>query len=309
MHRHKEDPEKSLTINVEYNQLDPLLRTQGDCKGDVADPVTGYSPFPGNANNFVIDMESYAKTLAGEDQGVVLEFVNPKYKDDTRTEFKKPTRLECMMQDIPKLFQKELGTEAKIGFTMYPRWITFSPAKNALEEGVLAVSKGSTAPGTMSSAESDKYIQNQRKLRYAGMDVHVSTPEDLVPVGGIPLTPGPRVYLSSSFGLTQQDIMTKVSGGSMTTRSSLIVEGAHVQLKNLELDGALVIKAANGCKVLVDGLRVQNKGWTFEELQGEHPEHVAIRGYTLAKKETAEYIIHEPGSYVIGKDGELKKLD
>ena len=116
-------------INVEYNQLDPLLSSQGDCKGDVPDPTTGYSPYPGNANNIVIEMGAYAKTLAGEDKGVVIEFVNPKYKDDKRTEFKKPTRLECMMQDIPKLFQKEMGSEANIGFTMFDRWFTFSPAK------------------------------------------------------------------------------------------------------------------------------------------------------------------------------------
>lgn len=74
-------------------------------------------------------MGAYAKTLRGEDQGVVIEFVNPKYKDETRTEFKKPTRLECMMQDIPKLFQKEMGSDAKIGFTTFDRWFTFSPAK------------------------------------------------------------------------------------------------------------------------------------------------------------------------------------
>ncbi len=127
--RHKTDPEKSLVINVEYNQLDPLLKTQGDCKGDVPDPETGLSPYPGNANNIVIGLEAYAKTLRGEDQGVVVEFVNPKYKDDSRTEFKKATRLECMMQDIPKLFQKELGSDVNIGFTTFDRWFTFSPAK------------------------------------------------------------------------------------------------------------------------------------------------------------------------------------
>jgi UDP-sugar pyrophosphorylase len=105
------------------------LKTQGDCLGDVPDPDTGFSPFPGNANNLVIDIGAYAKTLQGEDQGVVVEFVNPKYKDSTRTEFKKPTRLECMMQDLPKLFQKEMGSDANIGFTMFDRWFTFSPAK------------------------------------------------------------------------------------------------------------------------------------------------------------------------------------
>ena len=138
-HRHKSDPSKSLVINVEYNQLDPLLRSQGDCKGDVADPSTGYSPYPGNANNLVIALGAYAKTLRGEDQGVVLEFVNPKYKDETRTDFKKPTRLECMMQDIPKLFQKELGSDVSVGFTMLDRWFTFSPAKVRKKQDSLLV--------------------------------------------------------------------------------------------------------------------------------------------------------------------------
>lgn len=52
--------------------------------------------------------------LKGEDEGVVVEFVNPKYKAGSRTEFKKPTRLECMMQDFPKLMSKELGDAAKV---------------------------------------------------------------------------------------------------------------------------------------------------------------------------------------------------
>ena len=74
---------------MEYNQLDPLLKTQGDRKGDVADPATGYSPYPGNSNILILGMDAYVKTLRGEDQGVVVEFVNPKYKDETRTEFAK----------------------------------------------------------------------------------------------------------------------------------------------------------------------------------------------------------------------------
>ncbi len=36
----------SLTINVEYNLLDPLLRANGYPDGDVND-ATGWSPFPG----------------------------------------------------------------------------------------------------------------------------------------------------------------------------------------------------------------------------------------------------------------------
>lgn len=39
-----------MVLNVEYNQLDPLLRASGHPDGDVNDPATGYSPFPGNIN-------------------------------------------------------------------------------------------------------------------------------------------------------------------------------------------------------------------------------------------------------------------
>ena len=37
---------QTLTINVEYNLLDPLLRASGWDDGDVNDD-TGYSPYPG----------------------------------------------------------------------------------------------------------------------------------------------------------------------------------------------------------------------------------------------------------------------
>mmetsp|Transcript_28099 Transcript_28099/g.59325 ORF Transcript_28099/g.59325 Transcript_28099/m.59325 type:complete len:714 (-) Transcript_28099:469-2610(-) len=308
---HKTDPEKSLVINVEYNQLDPLLSSQGDCKGDVPDPTTGYSPYPGNANNIVIEMGAYAKTLNGEDQGVVIEFVNPKYKDETRTEFKKPTRLECMMQDIPKLFQKEMGSDANIGFTMFDRWFTFSPAKNSLDAGVEDVSKGGTAPGTMSSAESDKYIQNQRKLKFAGVDVDVTEHEDLVPVAGIPVTPGPRVILCPGFAITQREVNSKISGGKITKRSSLVLEGEDLKVNNLDLDGALVIRTGHDCDVTVDGLVVRNTGYDVEEIPegADVPEEVAIRGYTMSKHEVMEIIINEPGKYHIGKDGEVKRVE
>lgn len=310
--RHKTDSSKSLVINVEYNQLDPLLRTQGDCLGDVADPLTGYSPFPGNANNLVIELKSYAKTLRGEDQGVVLEFVNPKYKDATRTEFTKPTRLECMMQDIPKLFQKEMGPECNIGFTTFDRWFCFSPAKNALAAGQAAVRSGSNAPGTMSSAESDKYIQNQRKLKFVGCSLDVTVkPEDYVTYAGILVSPGPRIVLCPAFAISQSELIEKICGPvNISKRSSLVLDGHHLKINGLELDGALVIRAGENSHVTVNGLAVNNKGWELVELDPDqsYPEHVAIRGYTMTKHETKEYVITEPGHFAIGPDGLITRL-
>ena len=307
-----------MVINVEYNQLDPLLKSQGT--GDIPDEATGYSPFPGNANNLVFRIPEYAKTLRGEDQGVVLEFVNPKYKDEqARTEFKKPTRLECMMQDIPKLYQKELESP-QIGFCMFDRWFTFSPAKNSLEAGQGTIAKGGSAPGTLSSAESDKYIQNQKKLEWAGFSIVDSATDDTISdtvlMAGIPVTKGPRVILCPAFSISQEELKDKIVQDSeltITRRSSLVLDGHHLKIDGLALDGALVIRAGEETHVTVQNLRVQNKGWELTDLPPDDaaslPEAVQIRGYTMTKHETAEYLLYEPGHFVIESDGQVRKVE
>lgn len=180
-----------------------------------------------------------------------------------------------------------------------------------MESGIEAVEGGNIAPGTMSSAESDKYIQNQRKLKHAGIDVKVTEAEDLVKIGGIPVTPGPRIILCPGFGITQEEIVRKIEGGSITERSSLVLEGQGLRVKNLKLDGALIIRAGPHCEVEVDGLVVQNKGYELEEIPegAEVDEAVSIRGYTMAKHEAMEIIIEEPGKYYIGSDGVVKKVE
>ena len=183
--------------------------------------------------------------------------------------------------------------------------------QNSLDAGVEDVNKGGTAPGTMSSAESDKYVQNQRKLKFAGVDLDVTGDDDLVQVTGIPVTPGPRIILCPGFAITQQEVMEKIEGGKITKRSSLVLEGEDLKVKNLDLDGALVIRTGHDCDVTVDGLVVRNKGYDVEEIPdgAEVPEEVAIRGYTMKKDEVMEIIINEPGKYHIGADGEVKSIN
>ena len=165
----------------------------------------------------------------------------------------------------------------------------------------------------MSSAESDKYIQNQRKLKFAGVDLPVThVPDDLVPVSGIPITEGPRIVLCPAFGITQEELLDKIQGNvKISKRSSVVLEGHHLTIKNLEVDGALVIRAGEESHVTVDGLKVNNKGWNVvpNDPSKEYPEAVAIRGYTMDKHETAEYLINEPGNFIIGEDGKLTKID
>lgn len=86
------DVNQKITINVEYNQLDPLLRASWNENGDVADK-NGYSFFPGNINVIVMKVSTYLQTL-DKTQGLIPEFVNPKYKDKNKDVFKSATRLE-----------------------------------------------------------------------------------------------------------------------------------------------------------------------------------------------------------------------
>ncbi|CAK0907498.1 unnamed protein product, partial [Prorocentrum cordatum] len=85
----------STTINVEYNQLDPLLK--GTPAGGDKPDASGFSPYPGNINILVFGLEGM-KACLHTTGGIVPEFVNPKWADAEKSKFKKPTRLECMMQ-------------------------------------------------------------------------------------------------------------------------------------------------------------------------------------------------------------------
>jgi len=67
------------------------------------------------------------------------EFVNPKYTDSTKTLFTKPTRLECLMQDFPRLIMecsKVLKKEMPVGFTKFDRWLCFTCVKNNIADAI-----------------------------------------------------------------------------------------------------------------------------------------------------------------------------
>ena len=70
--------EAPLVINVEYNQLEPLLKASG-LGGDTAD-ASGSSPYPGNVNTLIFALKPYAAALSATG-GSMPEFVNPKYED------------------------------------------------------------------------------------------------------------------------------------------------------------------------------------------------------------------------------------
>lgn len=88
---------RQMTVNVEYNQLDPLLRATVNEGGDVNSSHSGLSPFPGNINQLVFKMAPYMRALLAT-SGMMPEFVNPKYTDDskvtTAVNYRQPPAIE-----------------------------------------------------------------------------------------------------------------------------------------------------------------------------------------------------------------------
>ena len=280
------------TINVEYNQLDPLLRATGHPDGDVNDPDTGFSAFPGNINQLLFKLEPYVAAL-DRTRGAMPEFVNPKYADADKTVFKKPTRLECMMQDFPTVLE---GADAsRVGFTSIPAEVCFSPVKNAVVDGVALQARG-THPGVAATGEADQHCAVRLFLRSVGCTVEEAAPATF---GGITAVPGPEVVLKPSFVSCPSEYREKFlnpSSVKISARSSLVVEGSGVTVESLDLDGALVVKCEDGASGSIRDVVVKNKGWVKVADEDSSDEVIKMRGYTLNKIETRTIVFRKDGS-------------
>ena len=230
------------------------------------------------------------------------EFVNPKYADDTKTAFKKPTRLECMMQDYPKL----LSSNAKVGFTVLERAAVreYSPVKNATADGAAKVRAG-LAGACPATGEADLYAFNCDLLSVGGMDV---APAERRTFLDVPVDLRPRVCLSPFFGLTEDDFETCVRGGSLGAAASLVVEGrGSVVLEDVHVraGSALRVTTGPGTKLVVRGLVVDNAGGGLVALTDAEladaavPEAVRIRGFKYVPREERHLDFREAGDFVV----------
>ena len=70
------ESQTSQLVNIEYNQLSTVLESSDDLSsGDINDPKTGYSPYPGNMNQFIVKLRPYEKIL-NKNLGLLKEFIN-----------------------------------------------------------------------------------------------------------------------------------------------------------------------------------------------------------------------------------------
>lgn len=293
--------DKVMTVNVEYNQLGPMLKNTGSRKGDVADK-SGYSPFPGNCNVFILEISTYCKILESSN-GLMPEFVNPKFKDKKKSEFKKPTRLECMMQDYPKL----LGGDIPVGITQGERFYCLEPVKNNIQDAKAKQRKTGIAESA-ATGEFAIYKLNRRYLEQAKVKFDSEEKETY---SGIHVASSTRVVLLPAFGVTLQEVKDHIHGEvDVTAESTLILDG-DIDIYNLKLDGALLIKACHGAKVTIKNLTVKNEGISFKSIDPKDdkiPEKYRIRGYTPRRRDILELKFVVPGQYVVDDSKKLKAV-
>ena len=294
---------RSIVANVEYNQLEPLLKATGHHEGDVNGP-DGFSPYPGNTNELLFSLSEYVSELE-ENGGQMPEFINPKYTDESRTKFKSPTRLECMMQDFLKVIN---ASKAKVGFTRYPLTFGYFPCKNDIITAARLASQG-TPPHGAASAEAAVYDANCTMLRLLG--VSVADAEERHWKGG-PQLMGPAVVLWPDFAPSMLELrkrLTLPSAVCIASGSTLEIRG-DVYLRELELNGALRIVAGPGVTLHIPKLKVQNRSQSFEALtdgeqNGEAPEELRIRGYRCVTYELERIEATEAGVYTLTEDKKL----
>jgi UDP-sugar pyrophosphorylase len=280
-----------MVINVEYNQLDPLLRASGFPDGDV-NCETGFSPFPGNINQLILELGPYKDELQ-KTGGAIKEFVNPKYKDSTKTAFKSSTRLECMMQDYPKT----LPPTARVGFTVMDIWLAYAPVKNNPEDAA-KVPKGNPYHSA-TSGEMAIYRANSLILQKAGVKVEEPVKQVL---NGQEVEVWSRITWKPKWGMIFSDIKKKVSGNcEVSQRSTMAIKGRNVFIKDLSLDGALIVDSIDDAEVKLGGL-IKNNGWTMESVDYKDtsvPEEIRIRGFRFNKVEQLEKKLTQPGKFSV----------
>lgn len=304
-----QDPSRSALFNVEYHELDQFLKTRAKDEfpdGDVNDPATGFSPFPGNINHMAVALDPYVHVLETT-HGFVPEVFNPKFAAGSNMRaFKSPARTECMMQDYPKLLVQVAATEPDVnvsmGFVVFPTALVYSPCKNDAASAS-AKTKDDIPPQCAASAEHDVFAINRQKLRAVGVtfpDAKPVTTEWL----GIPVdTTGPQLVFTGGFAPAQSVLAANFptpEAIKISRRSTVILDGQDIMVHALDVDGAVKISAVPGAQVEVKSLHVENAGVEYEPVDPADASAVdAMRGYRLKQVAVKEFRFDTPGSYTI----------
>ena len=270
---------KTSYANIEYNQLDSLFKEKYNGIGDIPNK-NGFCDFPGNLNVLVFNLKPYLDIIS-DSKGLVPEFVNPKYVDETRKKFKAPTRLETLMQDVPKLVKNG----ESIGNTYFDRWFCFSACKNNIHDACERLRKKESGESAFTvEREIFKYNEIIMKDVLGKLEVINTEPENTVIIEDCKITFGPKIIIYPSFAASVTELRDKLNHMKknirMTNNSTLILKNDIMIDEGIDLDGYLVVDKNEKDFIVCKN----NKKIMYRKLkEGEGENYEKIRGYTVDK--------------------------
>jgi len=270
---------KTSYANIEYNQLDSLFKEKYNGIGDIPNK-NGFCDFPGNLNVLVFNLKPYLEIIS-DSKGLVPEFVNPKYVDETRKKFKAPTRLETLMQDVPKLVKNG----ESIGNTYFDRWFCFSACKNNIHDACERLRKKESGESAFTvEREIFKYNEIILKDVLGKLEVINTEPENTVIIEDCKITFGPKIIIYPSFAASVTELRDKLNHMKknirMTNNSTLILKNDIMIDEGIDLDGYLVVDKNEKDFIVCKN----NKKIMYRRLkEGEGENYEKIRGYTVDK--------------------------
>lgn len=272
------DGEKEKTFIIEWALAEVFFKPHG---GEPVQP-DGWSYYQTNINGICLSLPEYHENLC-KTQGLVAEFINPKYEDESKTKFKSAARLETKLPDYPRL----LENHDRMGITKIERPFSFTTCKNDPKEASVKWKKGIPAE-CAGTCELDYYQSNIDLLRFAGVQIENPPADSKKNFAGIDYNFGAKIVLKPDFGVTVKEIKSKFKGtNKISARSTLILDG-DIHIENLELDGSISIASKERREV--KDLKVLDKNYVnFVAIdENEQNPRLKMRGY---KAEGTEDII------------------
>jgi len=175
--------------------------------------------------------------------------------------------------------------------------------KNSPEDGKKKFDDGQPTH-TATSGEFEFYNCASKILRLAGANVPEPETDSKQKFNGMSFPVGSKVVLSPSFGCSFERIKSKINNLSLTAKSVLLVEG-DVSFENVQIDGAVSVKAEKGSKIVLKNVSISNKSWEWQSKSNAKEEITRLCGFEIKKKETS--VLASSSSLVV--DGDLSKFE
>lgn len=191
-----------------------------------------------------------------------------------------------MMQDFPKLGLEYPDAQIRRSHLVvtYPRWMAWSPVKNAPATAKLQEAKTGN-PGSAASGEAD-LLAFYKRLLLSVNDCPVCNPSKEV---RIVMEEGARVVLGAESGCTTEEIHHHIGTNVVLKKGSLLIANCrNWRLENVVVDGTLILEGNAEAEVELINVSVKNKGWKYEKI-GHKDERFDVvfrmRGYVVKREE------------------------